>query len=132
MPISSSLCVLKRCKLLLFVLRFFKAVAHFHFIIIILSYFRARYSKTTKFLHLVHNEVLCRQDSSVLAAVCTAGASTVCKAIVFGDRGIVCVIYRWSRSPIKQLVTRASWHQINLLHATSEQGRWGRKIVMLS
>ena len=38
-----------------------------------------RYSKTTKFLHLVHKEIRWRQDSTVLAAVRTAGASTVCK-----------------------------------------------------
>ena len=38
-----------------------------------------RYSKTTKFLHLVHNEIRWRQDSTVLAAVRTSGASAVCK-----------------------------------------------------
>ena len=54
----------------------------YKFFIIILLYFRVRYSKTTKFLHLVHNEIRWRQDSTVLAAVRTAGASTVCKETI--------------------------------------------------
>ena len=68
-PISSSLCVLKRCKLLLFILVFFFLhVSHgpltstrkeikYKFFVIILLHFRVRYAKTTKFLHLVHNEI---------------------------------------------------------------------------
>ena len=88
-PISSPLFVLKCCKLLLFILvSFFLSHGPLTFtrketkcklFIIILFYFRVRYSKTTKFLHLVHNEIRWRQDSTVLAAVRTAGASTVCK-----------------------------------------------------
>ena len=49
------------------------------FIIIILLYFRVLYSKTTKFRHLVLNEIRWRLDSTVLAAVRTVGASIVCK-----------------------------------------------------
>ena len=88
-PMSSSLCVLKRCKLLLFILvsfflshgplTFTRKEAKYKLFITILLYFRVRYSKTTKFLHLVHNEIRWRQDSTVLAAARTAGASTVCK-----------------------------------------------------
>ena len=65
-PILSSLCVLKCCKLLLLILMVFflsygpltstRKEIKYNFLIIIL-YFRVRYSKTTKFLHLVHNEI---------------------------------------------------------------------------
>ena len=87
--ISSSLCVLKRCKLFLVYTRVFflshgpltstRKEIKYNIFVIILFYFSVRYSKTTKFPHLVHNEIRWRQDSTVLAAVRTAGASTVCK-----------------------------------------------------
>ena len=61
-PISSSLCVLKRRKLWLFKLVFLflsygphtstRKEIKYKFFIIILLYFRVQYSKTTKFLHL--------------------------------------------------------------------------------
>ena len=83
-PISSSLCVLKRCKLWFLLLShspltFTRKETKYKFFIIILLYFRVRYSKTTKFLNLVHNDIRWRQDSTVLAAIRTAGSSAVCK-----------------------------------------------------
>ena len=63
LPISSSLCVLKRSKLLLFIFVFFLSHGPLTstrkkvFFTIILLYFMVRYSKTTKFLRLVHNEI---------------------------------------------------------------------------
>ena len=89
-PISSSLCVLKRCKLWFLLLSHSpltftrKETKYKLFLNIILWYFRVWYSKTTKFLHLVHNEIRWRQDSTVLAAVRTAGASAVCKEVLAG------------------------------------------------
>ena len=88
-PTSSSLCVLKRCKPFFLShgpLTSTRKAIKYNFFIIILSYFSVRHSKSTKFLHLVHNEIRWRQDSTVLAAVRTAGASTVCK-VTLGARG---------------------------------------------
>ena len=62
-PISSSLYVLKRCKLWFLLLSHSpltftrKETKYEFFFNIILLYFRVRYSKTTKFLHLVRNEI---------------------------------------------------------------------------
>ena len=79
--ILSSLCILKCCKLFWLYPCFFlshgpltstRKEIKYNFFIIILLYFSVRYFKTTKFLHLVHNEIRWHQDSTVLAAVCTA------------------------------------------------------------
>ena len=59
-----------------------------------------RYSKTIKFLHLVHNEIRWRQDSTVLAAVRTAGASAVCK---------VCTTQVFSRCNMSLRYVPATW-----------------------
>ena len=83
-PTSSSLCVLKRCKPFFLShgpLTSTRKAIKYNFFIIVLLYFSVRHSKSTKFLHLVHNEIRGRQDSTVLAAVRTAGASTVCKVV---------------------------------------------------